>query len=198
MSVLNKKTKFIFLIIFLFLVIFSLIFLIFTLISKKSPFKKQPSSTNSEETSPPTNNLQTEDQFDKQAFCEKEGPETLEYIEKLEAITEKSGNAMGGRGKALENWPDWTQTEIESFVKKGQIIKQAYQEVFALTPPPKLVSVHNKIETALSFWAEAVTSGNEGFISHDYDLINDSVSLTSQGNDYLKLFSEELKQIKFN
>jgi len=187
----NKKNKkYLILLILLIGVIFALLYFVFVLVSKKET-KKETKKESIQQQS-------IQEEFDEERFCEEEGPEMLEYIEELEAIMDKAAKAMGGRGENLKNWPNWTQSEIENFVAEGKLIKEAYQEVQELSPPEKLTSLHWKMETALSFWREGVSVGNEGFISQDDNLINDCVRLTSKGNDWIQEFQEELREFKFS
>jgi len=167
---------------------FTLLYLIFILVRKKES-KKEISSE------PTQSEIFVQEEFDKEAFCEKEGPEMLEYIEKLQLIMDKAAKAMNGRGENLKNWPNWSQKEIENFVAEGKIIKETYQEIRRLSPPEKLTSLHQKMETALSFWAEGVSSGNEGFINKDDKLINDCIRLTSKGNDWIDEFKKEFNRL---
>ena len=89
----NKNKKTIILLIFLLIVIFGLLYFIFILVNKKAlrqtgdkkqiPFETSQSKISIQEES-------IEEEFDKDRFCEREGPEMLEYIEELEAIMDKA------------------------------------------------------------------------------------------------------------
>ena len=139
--------------------------------------------------------IQEVEKIDKEEFCEKEGPEMLAYIDQLILITDKAAQGMAKRGEAVASWPNWTGEEIDEFTAGGDEIEDAYSEIRNLTPPDAYISLHEKFLNGLRYWSEGVHIGDKGFINQNQAWIDQCVSLTTQGNQWINKAKNELREI---
>jgi hypothetical protein len=111
-----------------------------------------------------------------------EDPAAVAYTTDLQPVMDSVGSSLSDIGELGPRWPGWTDEEQMRFIVALAVMQTMESQVQALSPPPSMMPVHEKMLDAAAHMKKSAQLIARGIDNVDTDTMNEGTAELLEAN----------------